>query len=235
MESKRDWIKAMEKTWIVRFPTQNLTTFGGTNISYYVVTEPIYKELDSSKEEGVVRSGRVIAERPIVVTPSYAINLSGFTSEAYQYLRHLAQEYGHNTPGILYQYKNEAHKMDIVGGSSIEIARHISQDLDRRNDNMSVVVVGVDELWDVSLLKFIYEFTSSSATKNFQDLRISGLLDPQPNYGGVPRAAIDQVEKLFRNVENGGDPEALKRELVWWGLFDYYQDRFLNLFKRTRK
>ena len=235
MESKRDWIKAMEKTWIVRFPTQNLTTFGLTNISYYVVTEPIYGDLDSSNEEGVVRSGRVIAERPTVVTPNYAINLSGFTSDAYQYFHHLAQEYGYNAPGILYQYKNEAHKMDIVSGAPIDTARRISQDLDRKNDNMAVVVVGVDELWDVSLLKFIYEFTSSSAAKNFQDLRGSGLLDPQPNYGGVPRAAIDQVEKLFQDVENGGDPEVLKRELVWWGLFDYYQDRFLNLFRRTRK
>jgi hypothetical protein len=231
MESERDWMRAIEKTWVVRFPKQNLATFGSTNIAYYVVTEPIYQEPATDKQEGVVRTGRVIAERPAVVTPTYAMNLQGFSPEAYEYFSHLAREAGPQSPGILYRYKNQAENMEIVSGAAGEIAHNIRHDLDRRKEDLSVVMVGVDELWDVALLKFMYEFTSSSFASNVQDFQARGLLDPQSDFGGAPRAAISQIDRLFRDVERGSSPEMLKRELDRWGLFDRYQDRFLNLFR----
>ena len=232
MENERDWIRAVEQTWVVRSPKQHLATFGTTNIAYYVVTEPIYGEMNSGKQEGVIRTGRVIAERPTVVTPTYALNLQGFSSEAYEYFQHLADRYGSHSSGILYQYKNEAAKVDIVSGSPSEIAHRISNDLEQRQENMSVVMVGVDEYWDVALLKFIYEFTSTSAVQNVQEFQARGLLEPHPGFGGAPQAAIRQIERLFVDVERGGNPEILKRELDNWGLFEFYEDRFLSLFRR---
>jgi hypothetical protein len=235
MNPDRAWQRAVEQSFVVRFPKQHLSTFGFTNIAYYVVTEPIYREMVDGGEEGVVRTGRVIAERPAVITPTYAMNLKGFSDEAYEYLQDTAQQYGPNSPGILYQYKNEAEKSDIVSGAPSEIAHRISDDLDRRSENMAVVMVGVDELWDIALLKFIYEFTSSSSSHNVQDLNSRGLLEPQPSLGGVPRAAVEQIERLFGQVERGGDSDLLKRELDRWGLFDFYQDRFLRLFRGQRR
>ena len=222
----------MEQTWVVRFPKQRLATFGSTNVAYYVVTEPIYQELNAGKQEGVVRTGRVIAERPVVVTPTYAGNLQGFSQDAYEYFRHVSVQAGPNSPGILYQYRNEASKTDIVSGVPSEIAHRISDDLDRREENLSVVMVGVDELWDVALLRFIYEFTSSSSPGNIQDFQSRGLLDPQDQFGGVPRAAIRKIDTMFREVEHGANPDILKAELDRWGLFEFYQDRFLSLFRR---
>jgi hypothetical protein len=232
-ENERDWIRAVERTWVVRFPRQTLATFGASNIAYYVVTEPVYQDMNNGKREGVVRTGKVVAERPAVVTPMYAMNLEGFSSEAYEYLEHLAQQYGHNSPGILYQYRNEADRTDILSGTTDEIANRISDDLDSRNQNMAVVMVGVDEYWDVALLKFIYEYTSSSASHNVNDLRSRGLLEPQAGLGGVPRAAAKQIENMFRDVERGSaSPDFLKQELDRWGLFNFYEDRFLSLFRR---
>ena len=209
-----------------------MATFGATNIAYYVVTEPIYRELDASTQEGAVRTGRVKAERPAVVTPTYAMSLQGFSPEAYEYLRDVARQSGPNSPGILYQYRNEEGKLDIVSGVPSEIAHNISRDLDRRQEDLSVVMVGVDELWDVALLKFIYEFTSSSVAGNIQEFQSKGLLEPQPAFGGVPNAAVAAIDRLFVEVQQGADPEMLKRELDRWGLFEFYQDRFLNLFRR---
>ena len=235
METERDWRRAVEQTYVVRYPRQQLATFGSTNVAYYVVTEPIYRELethhDIGKTEGVVRTGRVIAERPTVVTPTYALNLQGFSSEAYEYFRETARESGPNSPGILYQYRNEGGKMDIVSGNAGEIAHKISGDLDSRKEDMSVVMVGVDELWDVALLKFIFEFTSSSVAGNVQEFQSKGLLDPQPEFAGAPRAAIQRIERLFMDVRRGADPDDLKRELDRWGLFEHYQDRFLAIFR----
>ena len=234
LENERDWIKAMEQTWVVRFPSQHLATFGTTNVSYYVVTEPIYQEMAPEQQEGVVRTGKVIAEQPTVITPTYAMNLQGFSSDAYEYLQHLAQMFGQNSPGVLYQYRNEADKMDIVSGTPSEIAGRISDDLSRRNENLAVVLVGVDELWDVALLKFIHEYTSSSAMHNVQEFSSRGLLTPQPSYGDAPMAAIQKIEQMFEEVERGANPEILKQELDRWGLFQYYEGRFLNLFRKRR-
>ena len=234
MDYEQRWRKAIEQTWVVRFPKQQLATFGATNIAYYVVTEPIYQEMDAIKQEGVVRTGRVISERPAVVTPTYALSLQGFSPEAYEYLRDEAMRSGPHSPGILYQFRNEAGKMDIVGGVPREIAHKIRDDLNRKKEDMSVVMVGVDELWDVALLKFIYELTSSSLAGNVQDFQSKGLLEAQPRFGGLPGAAVQQIDRLFREVEKGGDPDSLKQELDRWGAFQIYEDRFLNLFRRKR-
>ncbi len=225
-------MRAVEQTWVVRYPKQHLATFGVTNISYYVVTEPIYREMVPDKAEGVVRKGRVIAEKPAIVTPTYAMNLEGFSPEAYEYLSHASSTYGPNHPGILYRYKNSAENMDIVSGDASEIAHRISDDLDERKENLSVVMVGVDEWWDVALLKFIYEFTSRSAQGNLGEMSARGLLDPQAAFGGAPRSAVNDIERLFGQAERGGDRDSLKAELDRWGLFDHYQDRFLSLFRR---
>lgn len=234
MEDERDWINAIERTWIARFPKQLLSTFGATNLNYFVVTEPAYRDLQPSKHEGVVRKGKVTAQKPLVVTPNYALKLEGFSDDAYDYMRHMASEYGSNSPGILYQYKNEAERMDILSGEAREIARRIGNDLDQRKEDLSVVIVGVDELWDVALMKFIYEFTSTSLEGNIRELQSRRMLDPQSAYGGVPKAAIWQIEQLFRGVEQGNDPEDLKVELDRWGLFEYFEDRFLQLFSNRK-
>ena len=52
IEDERGWRQAIEQTWVARFPKQQLATFGSTNIAYYVVTEPIYQELEPGKDEG---------------------------------------------------------------------------------------------------------------------------------------------------------------------------------------
>ncbi|MCL0029053.1 hypothetical protein M1N23_02780 [Dehalococcoidia bacterium] len=212
-----------------------MATFGMTNISYHVVTEPIYSELTPGRPEGVVRVGRVISERPSIVTPYYASNLQGFSSEAYEYLHYLTERFGPNSPGILYQYRNESEKLNIVSGDPREIANKISDDLDERSDNLSVVMVGVDELWDVALLKFMYEFTASSAGQNIAEFKSHGLLDPSQMAGGLPNAAIHSIERMFAEAENGRDPEDLKRELDRWGAFYYYEERFLNLYRRKQR
>jgi len=232
MEDLQDWIRAVEQTWIVRYPKQTLATFGITNIAYYVVTEPIYREIDQGSHEGVVRKGRVIAERPTIVTPTYAMNLEGFRPEAYEYLKQISLNMGPHHPGILYKYRNEPENFEIVKGDPSEIAHKIADDLEEKDEGLSAVMVGVDEWWDVALLKFIYEFTSNSATSNLQEFSSRGLLSPQRNFGGAPKAAIERIEKLFREASTGDSRDKLKSELDRWGLFEHYESRFLSLYRQ---
>ena len=230
-ESEKDLIKAVQKTRVARKPLQYLATFGTTIINYYVITEPIYSDIDELKKETVVRTGRVNSGKPEIVTPTYALNLKGFSSEAYKYLEFISDKFGVNSPGVLYQYKNEPGKINILNGSVEEVSNNIIKELNTKKDKLTAVIVGVDELWDVSLLKFIHDFTSESLVSNINEFNSRGLLQPQDQFGGVPKAAVQRIEILFNQVGFGADPEILKKELDRWGLFDHYEERFLNLFK----
>ena len=214
---------AIEHTEVVRPPEQSLATFGTTNVYYYLVTELM-------ERVNVVREGRVIAARPKIVTPSYLINLEGFSRQARRFIEMMAEKYPHE-PGIFYTYKNEPKEMNIVSGPMKEVVDKINQQIDSQRDPLSAIIKGVEELWDVSLLKFTYELTRSSVDSNVAELERSGLLNVDA--GGVPRDARNHIEELFEKTkrEPSWAPE-LVAELRRWSLFYEYQDRFLSLFKK---
>ena len=138
--------------------------------------------------------------------------------------------HGPDSPGLLYTYKNEPEGMDIVSGRVMDVADRIARDLDERDRGLEAVIVGVDELWDVSLIKFIYELTHESARKNVSQLRSAGMLEME---GGVPNDARRRVERMIEAARQGRlDPSSVMRELKRWDLFEEYEDRFLGLFRR---
>jgi len=230
-ESERRIAEAIMMTQVVRLPKQHLATFGVTNVKYYLVTDPSYRDLVPGQEESVVREGRVISERPTVVTPTYVLNLEGFSEDARRYMEQQAQQHGPHSPGILYRYRNEPGDLDIVGDKVSIVAQRISEDLNRRGEDIAAVIIGADDLWDVSVLKFIHEYTDASLASNVNEMQAMGMLQPDPSTE-VPRDVIRRIEEMFRQVGQGLDPKVLKQELDRWGLFEHYEGRFLSLFRK---
>jgi len=225
--------EAVRYTEILRPPKRNLATFGTTNIYYYLVTEPAYSELIKGATETVIREGRVIAERPKIVTPYYLSKLEGFSSDAKRYFDTLIKTYGPNAPGLFYTYKNEPKELTIVSDSLLSVVDRLNDDIDKRGDPLTSIIRGQDELWDVSLMKFIYEMTRSSLPNNLMQLETRGLLDVDS--GGIPVDARVRIEELFKMVSKGElEPGELKKELDRWGLFEEYQDRFFSIFGKGR-
>jgi len=225
--------EAVKHTEILRPPKRSLATFGTTNVYYYLVTEPAYSDLVKSAAETVIREGRVIAERPKIVTPYYLSRLEGFSSEAKKYFDMLIRTYGSNAPGLFYTYKNEPKELTIVSDSLLAVVDKLNDDIDKRGDPLASIIRGQDELWDVSLMKFIYEMTRSSMPDNLLQMETRGLLDIDSS--GVPADARVRIEELFNKVARGElDPSELKKELDHWGLFEEYEDRFFTIFKKGR-
>jgi len=107
----------------------------------------------------------------------------------------------------------------------------LNTEIDRRGDPLTAIIKGEDALWDVSLMKFIYEVTRSSAPDNLRQMGTRGLLNVDS--AGIPADAREGIEELFGKVNKGEcDPARLKDELEHWGLFEEYQDRFLSIFKK---
>jgi len=225
--------QAVKRTEILRPPKQSLATFGATNIYYYLVTKPAYAELVKSATETVVREGRVIAEKPRIVTPYYLSRLEGFSSEAKRYFDMLIKTYGANLPGLFYSYRNEPKELTIVSEGLLSVVDKLNTEIDKRADPLTSIIKGEDELWDVSLMKFIYEMTRSSLHNNLLQMGARGLLDVDP--GGIPVGARVRIDELFGKVSKGEiEPRELKEELDRWGLFEEYEDRFFTIFKERR-
>jgi len=225
--------QAIKRTEILRAPKQSLATFGTTNIYYYLVTEPVYSELVKNVTETVVREGRVIAEKPRIVTPYYLSRLEGFSSEARRYFEALIKAHGPNAPGLFYTYKNEPKELNIVSDDLLSVVDKLNTEINKRGDPLTSIIKGEDEFWDVSLMKFIYEMTRSSLRNNLRQMGSRGLLDIDA--GGIPVEARVRIDELFRKVSSGeSEPHELKAELDRWNLFEEYEDRFFTIFKKRR-
>jgi hypothetical protein len=224
---------AVLNTEILRPPKQSLHTFGTTNVTYYLVTRPAYYDPGDAVAETVVREGRVLAEKPRIVTPMYLSHLEGFGAEARRYFESLAREYGSHTAGVFYTYKNEPREMNIVSDDLLSVVEKINARIDERKDNLAAIIRGEDVLWDVSLLKFIFDLTRRSVGDNVNQMGGRGLLDVDAS--GLPADARMRIEEMFRRVVHGeSEPRELKDELDRWQVFPEYEDRFLALFRDRR-
>ncbi len=232
MESEERIRAAVLNTKIIRAPKQSLATFGSTNIYYYLVAEATYNELIKSSET-VIREGRVVAERPRIVTPYYLSRVQGFSAEAKKYFEMLMDSYTPNSPGLYYAYRNEPKELNVVSDDLTAVVEKLNAEIDHKGDPLTSIIKGEDMLWDVSILKFIYEITERSVQDNVRQLDQRGLL--KMDASGLPADARSRIEGLFHLVEKGDmEPADLKTELDRWGVFEEYQDRFFTLFKRKR-
>lgn len=214
---------ALENTELVRAPQQTLATFGSSVIDYYVVTELI-------GNISVVRDGKVIAERPKIVTPAYLVNVEGFSEQAKRYIAMMARERPYES-GIFYRYKNEPKGMNVVSEPIKQVISKLRSQIEGEHNPLGTIIRGVEELWDVSLLMFIYELTTKSVRTNVSEFSRRGFFDVDES--GVPQGARDYIEELFeQSTRNLSRVPELVIELNRWSLFPEYQDRFFALFRR---
>jgi hypothetical protein len=63
-----------------------------------------------------------------------------------------------------------------VTSSLEEVIARLRQEVDRSEDPLSAIIYGVDEGWEVSLLKFATDMIEESSGGNLGDFRKRGLL-----------------------------------------------------------
>lgn len=243
--NSRERIKyALEETEILKFPDNLISTFKPTTLHYYVLAEPAYLEVFKNEgPETKIREGRITWEKPKLLTPGYLLQMEGFSEEARKALQILARQHP-DMAGLLYRmkYKKESQRTVTVSRTIKDTFRRLKDDLKEKDDFLTVIIKGVDELWDVSLMKFIQELIVKSAYQsqfpyytNLGMLRMDegGYAVVTRNLEGLPIAARDEIEQMFDQVKRGElDPAKLKQELDRWGVFPAYEDRFFDLFRK---
>ena len=172
---KRDDIEyALENTEVIRAPERSISTFGTTSFNFFLVSE-----LMDEANEVRVRTGRIDAERPQILSPAHyaRLMLDGFGDQAQQFVERL-RERGLDFAVLKYGFQfrktavTEERFRDTIGNVLDRTKAHV----DHAEDPLSAIIQGVDDAWEVCLLKFTIDMIERSAGKNFGDFRNRGLL-----------------------------------------------------------
>jgi len=174
MLSEDDFQYALENTEVIRAPEKRLETFSEGVFHYILITEDMDR-VNRSK----VREGSIHSERPQIITPeNYSkLLLEGFGEKAGQFAE-LVNNQSQKWAILRYGFrvsKSELKQYEVH--EPIEsVSGRICDEVEKRNDPLSAVLTGVDDGWEVCLLKFMLDLSMASGDKNLRDFNDRGLL-----------------------------------------------------------
>jgi hypothetical protein len=165
---------AMENTRVLVAPQNRIETFGTTVFRFFLISE-----LMDNVDQVRVRDGRLHAERPTIIAPSNFHRMldEGFGEKAAQFA-HWLQEHAADMAVMRYgfQFRKTDMQESIVHSTVDEVVNRLRERVDRSEDPLSTVIHGVDEGWEVCLLKFATDMIQRSASGNIDEWRRRGLL-----------------------------------------------------------
>lgn len=164
---------AIENTHVILAPQNRIETFGNTVFRFFLVTE-----LMDNVNQIRIRDGRLHAERPSIITPAhYHTMLEGFGEKAGEFLGWLREHAG-DLAVLRYGFqfrKTDMHE-EIVHSPMDDVVTRLRERVDRSEDPLSTIIHGVDEGWEVCLLKFATDMIQHSAPGNMDEWRRRGLI-----------------------------------------------------------
>lgn len=220
-----DFWYAVHNTDVVRLPEKRLETFGTTVLNYHLVSE-----LMDAVDRVRVREGRIEAARPEIVTPQSFLEtpLDGFGSEAAEYVEWL-REHAKDLYILKYGFtirKRETNEY-LISDTLEAVTERVRKALEEKDDPMSALAIGVDQPWEVCLLKLMVDIAEGSVRSNVHDLKRKGLFERARN---DPTGAHREVEQAFRAAaKDRSQIDRLASLLRAHGLFKEYEDRFFAL------
>ena len=155
-------------------PQRQIATFGSTSFHFYLISE-----LMDRVNEVRVRNGRIHADRPQILTPEHfsRLLLEGFGDKAQRYIDQL-REQASNFAVLRYGFqfrKTDVTERMFRDPLDAVIARTKSQ-VEDMEEPLSAIIQGVDDAWEVCLLKFTIDMIERSSGDNLGDFRKRGLL-----------------------------------------------------------
>jgi hypothetical protein len=174
MLSPDDFTYALENTRVLLAPSQRLDTFGTSLFNYFLVTE----EMDMVNKSRV-REGHIHAERPQIITPQTMAKLilEGFGDQGERYAEQLSAQAGRFS---FLKYGFRVSKSDIrsydVHESLENVSGKLKEELQRKNEPLTALLTGIDDGWEVCLLKFMVDMIAASAPGNMGDFHERGML-----------------------------------------------------------
>lgn len=175
MPSEFDIQYALEQTRVLHEPDRRIDTFGSTQFEFQIVSE-----LMDSISTCRVRQGRIEAHKPLLFRPDHQMgnfDFEGFGPEVHKFGEWLKENL---TQIAILKYGFSFRKTDVTEEVVHEPMEEVCGKLlatTRADGNpMRVIIQGVDDTWEISLLKFTVDMIAKSQGINVFDFKRRGLL-----------------------------------------------------------
>ncbi len=164
----------MEMTRVLHEPDRRIDTFGNTQFEFALVSE-LMDQVGCVR----VRSGKILAERPRIVRPEPYTDLSfeGFGDQAQAFNDWLKSQVG--KVALLqygFSFKKSDVREDLVHDPLEDVQGRLVQAAKEAGNPLEAVILGVDDTWEICLLKFTVEMIQKSSGINIFDFKRRGLL-----------------------------------------------------------
>src|SRR5438874_2092918 len=126
-----------------------------------------------------IRNGKIQAERPQILTPEHycRLLLEGFGEKAERYVDQL-REHARNVAVLRYgfQFRKTDLNEQTLSDSIDTVIDRTRRQVENKNEPLSAIIHGVDDAWEVCLLKFTIDLVERSSGGNLGDFRKRNLL-----------------------------------------------------------
>jgi hypothetical protein len=165
---------AMENAQLLHEPDRRIDTFGSTRFKFTMLSEPM-----DAVGQVRIRQGEMEAQKPQIIRPESMgeVELEGFHEKAGEFLDWLREQ---NLEPVFFQYgfmfKRGRVTEELVHDSIETVRDRVMADVRQTGDPMLAVMEGVDDAWEVSLLKFAIDMIGKSSDINAFDFKRRGLI-----------------------------------------------------------
>lgn len=178
MHSQDDIQYALETTKVLREPDRRIDTFGETRFEFQLISE-----LMDRAGEIRIRTGEVEAMRPRILRPEAyrEIELEGFdpsTRAQFDQMIEAFRSAGRDLAFLQYGFqfrRGEVHE-EIIHDSLDAVRERVMEDIRRTGNPARAVIEGVDDAWEISILKFSFEMIMRSREINAFDFKRRGMI-----------------------------------------------------------
>ncbi len=178
MPSQDDIQYAMEMTRVLHEPDHRIQTFGETRFEFQLLSEPM-----DQVGKVRIRTGEVEAMKPRILRPEpyRDIELEGFDENARARLDEMVSRLkseGKDLAFLQYgfRFKRGAVNEELVHDSIESVRARVLEDIRRSGNPSRAIIEGVDDTWEISILKFSFEMILRSHEINAFDFKRKGLI-----------------------------------------------------------
>jgi hypothetical protein len=132
-----------------------------------------------------------------------------------------------------FKIKKEELNQHVISDSLNAVIERVEKAVRDKEDPLAAVLVGVDDPWEVCLLKMMAEVFGHSFPGHVREMERHHLFDEPEN--NAARAIREDIETHFQKAaQDAGHIAELGRILQKSGLFKEYEDRFFALLKNKK-
>ncbi|HBE22145.1 MAG TPA: hypothetical protein DDW21_01520 [Verrucomicrobiales bacterium] len=174
--SRDNFLYAMESSRVIHEPDRRIATFGETRFQFQLISE-----LMDRSGEVRIRSGEMEACKPLLIRPNPDMELEGFGDEIRERLSKLLEamrQQGIDLAFLQYGFRFRRSEVteEIVKEPLDEVTDRLVSEVRRNGNPMLAILEGVDDAWEIALMKFSLEMITHSHHINTFDLQRKKLL-----------------------------------------------------------